>query len=280
MTFAYIAPLAAGNAVSIKLNAPDGTQFLRVLRKVSTDGAKFDSELDTAAVVVFEGTADEFIDTECLINGTTYLYGDFTYDGVAWSAGDTATATPAATYEDQSVDVMTFVRERISLGLANEIAQKRLFPETKVIEVLTAPPLFDRTRWPVVTVHLSSDGSAERGIGEEVSPDIYSAVGSDWTDLRGWLSHTSITVIGWSKNPDERIALRMALRRIVIANLQVFDSAAIQRIDFRQTDEDIMSGLPVPVYQSIGTFTCFAPVAVGAQAGGISGVTMTFTPSN
>jgi len=183
-----------------------------------------------------------------------------------------------ATYEDASTDALSVVRDRIDYGLAVEVARGVLIPKSGGISVLTAPPVFEQTRWPMVSVHLLSEGPQQRGVGEIVETDFYD--GDDWTESEGWLARAQIAVIGWSLNPDERIALRQALRRVVIANLPVFDACGMLQIEFMQQDIDAVSGeYPAPVYQAAGTLTCLAPIVVHGRADPITDVQLTVSVS-
>ena len=126
-----------------------------------------------------------------------------------------------------------------------------------------APPIFDETNFPVVTVHVAVDGSGDRAIGEMPFTDEFDAVNNVWKESSGWMAHVSLTIIGWSKNPDERIALRRALRKIVIGNLEVFDNYGIILPEFSQQDVDALPPeYPAAVYESVCTFTCEAPSGV------------------
>ena len=169
-------------------------------------------------------------------------------------------------YVDYSVDSLSLVRDRLAAGLAVEVARGTLIPSTGAIPVLTAPPQFDDTRWPMVSVHLVSESPSERSIGEMLVSDSFDQDANQWTESEGWLANVQIAVIGWSMNPDERIALRKAIRRVVIGNLSVFDAAGMVTPEFSIQDVDSVAGeYPAPVYQAAGTFTCQAPVVVGDQ---------------
>lgn len=271
---AMLQPLSVGNAIRVILDPPDGSLRWRILRKVSDT---FTGESDPGALLVYEGDENSALDTAALQNGTPYFYRAYYWNGTVWTGSTSATATPNATYEDSSTDVLTVVRDRLSAGLQVEVSRGSLIPPSGGISVLTAPPVFQETRWPVVTVHLLNDAPAERGLGELLVPDTLDSTGL-WNESEGWLARVQLAVIGWSQNPDERIALRQALRRLVVANLPVFDAAGMIEIEFSQQDVDAVSGeYPAPVYQTAGTFTCMAPVIVGDQVGKISDVQVTGT---
>jgi len=254
-----VAPLAVGNALRIFLAPPLGAKRWRVLRKVSDT---FSGPEDPDALLVHDGDERAVLDTRFLQNGTLYYYRAYYWDGSAWSAGQSATGTPSATYEDASTDVLSIVRERLDCGLQAEVARKNLVHDRNHIRVLTAPPVYQDTIWPVVTVQLQSEAPAGRGVGEMLEPDELSVDETLWDGSEGWLARVQLAIVGWSLNPDERIELRKALRRIIVANLPVFDDAGMVQIEFTQQDMEDFQSYPAPVYQTLGTLSCLAPVSV------------------
>ena len=83
----------------------------------------------------------------------------------------------------------------------------------------------------------------------------------------GWLSAYSLDIAGWvSGNPDERIALRKAIKKVIIGNLPVFDQHAMVMCQLTMADVEDFETFSAPMYQSIGTFSCVAPSIV-AQTG-------------
>ena len=134
------------------------------------------------------------------------------------------------------------------------------------IAVLTAPPAFDDTYWPVVTVHLGNDASGERGIGEIVAHDSGPDESGFITEREGWLSRVSLTIVAWSLNPDERGLLRRAIHALVIGNLPVFEAAGMQQIDLSQDDTEDFTSFDAPVYQTVSTLRCIAPAVVSSES--------------
>lgn len=267
---AMIQPLAAGNALRVTLDVPAGATKCRLLRKVT---GTFSGQDDPDAYLVSEALERSVLDFANLANGTLYYYGAYFFVGAAWQTSAVVSATPAATYEDRGGDVLTLVRERVDLGLQVEVDRGTLTHDQGHIKVLTAPPIFDDTVWPVVTVHLANEAPGERGVGEILFPDEFD--GTDWGDSDGWLARVQVTIMGWSLNPDERIELRKALRRIVVTNLSLFDFAGMVEIDFSQQDTEDFNSWSVPVYQVLCTLSCMAPVLVGSKVGAIDEVITT-----
>lgn len=267
----FIEVLMAGNALRIHVTPPATARKWRILRL--TGVGVFAGYNDVNAVLVAETTSDVVMDFAGLINGTVYRYQIYYYNGVVWTAGVEKSATPQATYTTQEHDVQEVVLERVRLGLAADIVRGKL-PQSE-IPTLTAPPLFANTGWPVVTVHLESSVPEVRGLGEilEEGED----EGATWSVGEGWLSRVTLTITGWSINPDERIALRKAIGRIVLANLPVFDDAGMDMVEFGQNDTEEFDRYPAAVYMTVGRFSCLAPTQVRGAVGKITDVTVTYT---
>ena len=272
---ARIQSLAAGNALRIFLEVPAAASKLRLLRKVSDTFAGHD---DADAFLVTDELAAAPLDTADLLNGTLYYYRAYYLVGGTWEASQSASATPMATYADKGGDVLSLLRDRLDLGLQAEVARAKLVHPDGHIKVLTAPPIYEETTWPLVTVHLQNESPGERGIGEVLATDEFDEEAGTWSEGEGWLAGVQIIVMGWSLNPDERIELRKALRRIVVANLPVFDDAGMIEIQFAQQDTEDFGSFSAPVYQTLCTFSCTAPVLVGAEVAAINDVQVkTFT---
>jgi hypothetical protein len=260
MSIIAVTPLAAGSALRVFLLPPASARLWRVLRKQTDD---FVDQDDAAALRVYQGTERAPLDAQYLNDGTTYYYRAYYWDGSAWSASNSAYGVPAASFEDASTDVPSVVRDRLEYGFAAEVAAQRLQPGAGLIRVLNAPPLYEDTGWPVVTVHLQSEGSSVRGLGELVDADDLDELAGDFAETEGWLAKVQLTITAWSLNPDERKELRKALRRIIVANLGIFDDAGMVQIDVQLQDMDAVGGeFPAPVYQVMCTLSCLAPVRV------------------
>lgn len=271
-----IQPLAAGNALRVFIDPPANAVSWRLLRK---DADTFTGQDDVAAVVVMDGDERIAVDAVRLANSVPAFYRVYAFNGSAWTAGETKSATPLASYKEVTTDVLQFVRERLDVGLQVEVARGTLKAPAGHIQVLTAPPVYEASRWPVVSVHLDNDASAERGLGEQLESDSYSSSTDSWTETEGWLADVQLTVMGWSLNPDQRIELRKALRRIIIANLPIFDSIGMVRVNLSQRDGEDFTSYEAPVYQAICTLSCEAPVLVANDIDTIHEVDVVGIPS-
>jgi hypothetical protein len=267
-------PLPVGNAFKVFMEPSEGAIQWALMR--NTTGV-FIGPVDPLSMLIYAGDqATYVVDVRKLVNGTTYSYCLFsTIDGENWTPSPVFTGVPNAIYGDQSVDALTIVRDRLADGVAVEVSRGTLTPVTKQIPVLNAPPAFDDTRWPMVSVHVTSDGPAERGIGESIGSDDWDPDSGMWKEGEGWMANTVLAIVGWSKNADERIALRKAMRRLIIANLPVFDGLGMIRIDISQSDQDYVSGeYPAPIFSTVCSFSCLAPAYVTDEVPVVTEVTL------
>lgn len=260
-----VQPLHVGNALRLYIEPPAGSVRWKVLRKGSDS---FSTHNDPSAVVAYEGDERVVIDSAFLQNQVMAFYRPFyTVDGVIWTPGDTAHGTPDAIYEDLTTDVLSVLRQRIESGLLVECQRGNFATDLGYVQVYTASPSLERDlAMPLVTVHLENEEPGERFLGEDMIGDQFDSIGDEWTESEGWLANVSVTLIGWSLNSDERIELRKAIRRIVVANLPVFADEGWQQCSLSQQDIDAVNGeYPAHIYQVMSTFSCLAPVRVGGK---------------
>lgn len=268
-----VRPLYAGNALQITLVPPAGAKAWRLLRKGADD---FSGQADPDALVVLDGTDRVVVDAEPgLINQTPAFYRAYYWSGSAWTASATAQGTPLAGYGDASADAPSLVRSRLEAGLAVEVARQVFTPSAGYIRVLSAPPVADQVELPVVTVHVEQQKPGARGVGEEAGTDAFDSVGGQWEEREGWLEDVQLELLAWCTNPDERSAMRQAMRRILVSNLAVFEAYGLAQIEFSLRDVDLLEGqFATPIYQVVCSFTCMAPVIVTNKANPIADVSM------
>lgn len=255
-----VQPLPVGNALRLFLEPPPAFDRWKVLRKGSDTIAAHN---DAEAIVVHDGDARVFIDSASLRNDERVYYRPFYTqdDGASWVPGPSNFGTPAATYAEATTDVLSFLRERLEAGLAEEVRRGNLVNDLGYVQVFVATPSLEQDLvFPLVTLHLEKEDPAERAVGEEIGGYGFDAIGDD---TEGWLADTSVAIIGWDKNGDGRIELRKALRRLVLANMPLFADRGWTDINFSMEDVDAVNGeYPAPLYQAVGNFTCVAPTRV------------------
>lgn len=272
-------PLAAGNAVRLYTSLPAGASFMRVLRR-TTD--TFSGPTDSGAVpIVDDFVGDVWIDGDNLVNGTPYFWHAWDWIGSGWvDGGPSVSATPAATWIDDRLDPQEIVRERVALGLAVEISRGTLIPTSGAIQVTTAPfMLAEGITFPTVSVHHENSGPEIRGIGDEITDYFDPQSGLYQSDL-GWEARYSLKISAVSLNPDERIALRMALRRIIQVNMPIFADFGMALIEFHQTDREEFSQNDAPLYFADGAFSCLAPAFIRITTPVLTDVDVTNIPDN
>lgn len=264
-----IQPMAIGNALRVFLTPPQNAVYWRVMRKGTDDIAGPDDEY---AIVAYEGDDRQFVDSAFLTNEVRAYYTPFYRINGAWVRGNGNYGTPLSTYEDYSTDVLGLVRDRLEAGLAVEVQRQTILNDLGYVQVLTAPPNVNMNiSFPLVTVTLEDESPSVRGIGEGIEDEFIDAEAEEWLEQDGWLASVKLNIVGWSLNPDERIELRKALRRVIVGNLSVFADKGVILPELTLTDVDACNGEygDTPMYLVAGDFTCTAPVRVGHMAGGI-----------
>lgn len=277
MAITTILPLAAGNAIRLFFTPPEGAKYWRVLR-AGSDVFTGPEDLDYA-VMVYEGDRSVIVDTESLINEVMAFYKVYyRMEDDTWLAdAPVVSATPSGAYEEYTTDAMSFLRDRLERGLKIEVERGNIMHELGYVQVVTGPTPIQSTVFPVVTLTLDNEGPGERGIGEDVMGDEFDVIGDSWFDSEGWLSGVQITIVAWSQNHNERIEIRKAVRRVIVANLPVFEEKGISQVVLTAQDVDAVNGeYPVPIYQTLFTFSCIAPVRVGDRPGTVHNVEVVY----
>ena len=271
----YALSLPAGNAVRIGVAPPAGALQVRVLRKTENvwlpdSNSAAPDDPDAFVVVDAEG-ADRLsvLDMRDLENGTAYFYKAFYRRGLAWSSTAVISATPLCTFETVGPDVLVLLRDRLSDGLAAMVARGILAPKEGYIPVLLSPPVADETPYPVVTLHLDSDVSGERAIGEDLGSEFD---GAEWVETVGWLARVKVDFVVWSLNGDERSQMRRAVRGVLQANLGILESAGCTQIDLDLRHMEDMETYSAPVFEVVGSLSCVALAAVDLQVSAVRDV--------
>lgn len=246
-----------GNAVGLTVYAGGGLDGWRVLRKETNTFSGYD---DPDAVIVAESEYDlddyyPLVDYSGLVNGRTYWYLHYIRVDGDWSASaEAVSAVPA--YQPgplfASPDFAGFVRERLSLGLAAEIEAGYLKHAT--IPVLAANPQIESVRMPLLTVMLEDRRAEVRGIGELVIPD--QAIGDMIEVTEGWLDRSSLQIIVWALNHEERLRIRDATQRIIMLNLPILDAEGYYLPELGENDSFDAESYSAPVYQSVFKLSC------------------------
>ena len=267
----YLKPLPVGNAVRIILAPPSDAARWKVLRRPDPG---FTGHDDTSAAVILSGRATSTVDHASLSDNTVYYYRPYYLIGADWVAGDTDSVLVRAATAVVGVDPLSLVRARLEAGLRLKVNGGELFNAGGLIPCFTAPPTFDNTNFPIVTVHLDDDRARHRALGEVVEIDEVDDDGN-WVEGEGWIGAYQIKIVGWVvENADSRVNLRKAIKEVLTANMPVFRSAGMDQIEFSMSDIEDMETYQAPVYQTLTTLTCVAPYIVTNTVEAISDVTV------
>lgn len=257
-----IVPLYVGNALKLYLSPPATAEYWRVLRKGTNDIAGPD---DPDAIVIYEGDTNSVTDTNALKNDVMMFYAIFYRVNNTWVAGNVSYGTPVSSYVDYSTDVLGLLRDRLEAGLKVEVERGVLLNDFGYIQVMTAPPVMNTNiGFPLVTVSLEDEQPYIQGIGLDTTGSYDDF--DDELDLDGTLNKVHLSITGWSLNPDERLTLRSAIRRIILANTDVFAGHGIALPELSLRNVDAVNGEygDTPLFLVSGDLTCTAPVRVGA----------------
>jgi len=248
--------LPVGYALRLFLAPPSSAKWWRILRR-TVDA--FTGPDDTGAtLVVDEATENVIVDTG-IQNATLYFYRAYYWDGAAWTASATNYGTAASTYVSLDIDPLTIVRDRLKVGLSDMVARGMLKPHSGVIPVMTAPfASAKEASFPCVSVHLDSDGQSDSYVATDLQADMPDGIGGT-IEGEGWHNAVTLNVVGVSLNPDERIALRKAIKAIIIANIPVFSAKVLNNVQFSQRDNEDFTASNAALYITSGSFTCTYP---------------------
>ena len=271
INFAYAPPW--GNATSLVV-VPDysvpGVARWCVVRRTDDDFIGVD---DPEAVVVAAGEGDvemtQVLDYQGLTNGQPYWYQHYLHVDGTWApSGEPVSVTPAYLAEPlyTAPDLAGLVRERLALGLAAEVQAGHLRHESGAIPVLSAQPLIDAVKLPVVTVILTDRRAEVRGIGEGVLPDQWDADGHFWSVYEGWLDRSTVQIAVWSLNHQDRLRLRDAVQRVLMLNLPILDAAGFLTPELSEADSADFESFNAPAFQSVFTLSCLHASLVRAKA--------------
>jgi hypothetical protein len=268
-----IEPIAVGNALRLFLEPATGAVYGRVLRRTAD---AFTGYNDTGAVLIADRVQDNnLVDVAALTNGTTYFYHSYSFDGAVWSDdGPSVTGTPAATYDDASVDPLSVVLDRLSAGMAIEVARGKLQPQSNSVPVINAPfMLSDGPKFPVVSVHLESSAPDVRAVGEVIDED--DLIDGQVISGEAWIERTRLNIVAASLNPDERLALRLSVGRVLKANLPVFDSLGMMTVEWSTSDMEDTEAYSAPLYMTAIQFSCLSVAGVTAPTDPITEIQVT-----
>jgi len=266
-----ITKLPVGNGLVLILQVLASATRIVLLRNSVDLFSGFD---DPNAVSIYDGLPENsVIDTISLANGVPVYYRLFSLINGVWYPSVTVSATPSASLIDVSSDPLTIVRDRLELGLQPYVASGALNNDSGFIPVFTASPFIEDAPLPIVTVHLASDGSDQRFIGDVM--DSFTDADGNVHSVDGWLSRYQLTIVGWSLNADGRINLRNAMKAVMEGNLPVFDNEGMTQIDMSFSDSEDFQSYNAPVFMVTCNFSCYAPTALDSVGAPISSVEST-----
>lgn len=266
---------SVGNALRVVLMPPQGVARIVLLRK---DADTFAGHDDPDALVIHDGpVVRAVLDTTGLYNGVPVFYRAYYLIGGAWLPTASVRGVPAASFADVSIDPLTIVRNRLDLGLRVYLERGLFSHPMGHIPVMTASPLMEEIPLPVVTIHVASDSSDQRFIGDIVSREVFNPDAFEWSGFDGWYSRVTLTLVAYCLNADERIALRNAMKTVLMSNMAVFDAEGLMQVDMQFSDQEDFVSYAAPIYMAVCNFSCYAPSAVESVDPAVRNVLLTST---
>lgn len=249
-----IQPLASGTALRLFVTPPPRADYWRVLRRTAD---VFTGPDDAGAVLIADvSDYNMLLDTVGLENGVLYHYRAYFRVAGAWVASPTVSATPAATYQGDTCDVVGILQARLAQGLAVEVLRGAVVPEQgDGVPVVMAPMMLaEHVRFPMVHLHLDSFAPAEHALGMDVSG--IGGDADDWGGTEGFRARSTVSVVGVARSADERNALRLALIRVLQSNYPVFAYSGMDLVEFSFTDSEQLEDKAADLFLTVGSFTC------------------------
>lgn len=266
---------SVGNALRVVLMPPQGVSRLVLVRK---DADAFSGRQDPDALVIYDGPrVGAVLDSTGLYNGVPVFYRAYYLIGGAWLPTASVRGVPAASFADVSIDPLTIVRNRLDLGLRVYLERGLFSHPMGHIPVMTASPLMEEIPLPVVTIHVASDSSDQRFIGDIVSREVFNPDAFEWSGFDGWYSRVTLTLVAYCLNADERIALRNAMKTVLMSNMAVFDAEGLMQVDMQFSDQEDFVSYAAPIYMAVCNFSCYAPSAVESVDPAVRNVLLTST---
>lgn len=266
ISFAYAPP--CGSAVSLALRFAASVESWVLLRRAD---ALFAGHDDPDAAGIGDGEDPDamlsVLDFVGLVDGVPAWYALYVQVDGEWSlSGEPVAVTPQYRAEPlhTAPDLADLLRTRLTSGLQAEVLAGRLSHDAGAIPVLSANPLMESIRLPVVTVILATRRAEVRGIGETVAPDAWD--GDFWSVFEGWLDRSTVEIVVWAFNHDDRVRLRDAVQRVLMLNLPILDAAGFLLPDLSESDLSDFETYSAPVYRSAFTLSCLHASLVRALA--------------
>ncbi|MDO8357315.1 MAG: hypothetical protein Q7U76_13070 [Nitrospirota bacterium] len=271
VTVQQATPFAFGGAVSLAwINPLDLTyDHVKILRK-TTD--TISGPTDPSAIVIYTGSGNvcapyrgifmpvddvtlaryrKVLDVVTVGYGTTYYYAIFACNldetDISVAALIQARTPNVSAFEE--IDILQLLIDYINPYMnAQIVADSLALRDGQTINVLNGPPLLDCATWPMVSVHLDDDHPSDFSIGDVVGTD--DVTGDAVLHRRGYMSDASISVVGWTDNPDVRKSLYRNLKGCLISVRQLLEQLGFMNI--------VVSGRYAEDFESYGLPLFFA----------------------
>lgn len=264
-------PMMFGGGVRLEWISPIDATFdhVTILRKPTNT---ISGPTDPSATVVYIGKGDvctpyrtiarpidgvtparyrQIFDTMNIGYSLTYYYAIYAMDsgGIAISVAASMPAIMPSVSVFEELDVLQVLIDYINAYMnAQIVGQSLSLRSGQTINVLNGPPLIDNATWPMVSVHLDDDHPSEFSLADSIGAD--DVTGDTTIHRRGYMSDASISVVGWTDNPDVRKSLYRNLKGSLISVRQLLENLGFMNI--------VVSGRYAEDFESYGMPLFFA----------------------
>lgn len=223
----YMTNVGTGQAIKILLEPTElKTRLIKNETGVFTD--------ENSGILLGEWTDSGAYLDDAVVDGQTYYYATYSFDGHKWAPENGRSIVSQATFRPVYNDPVSCVYNRLVAGFKVERDQSRIHCADP-IDVLIAPATNETSVFPIVTLRCVSDSVDRFAIGASIIVDE--------TEALEWWGKMELRIEAISTNSVQRQELRRALRNIIQGNLGIFENYGYVALEFSQTDaEDTKTG--------------------------------------
>jgi len=261
----------SGNAIKITIQPLPTTTRFRLLRKTSST---FSGWNDSTAVVAYDTTNISaqfmtFIDIENIVDGTTYYYAVYEYNGTTWSLINIKSILAEHTKDSVNDDPFSLVVNRFEAGINYEVSSGKFKSNTPVRLLLSNADVSNHDL-PCISIVMESDSFKSGAVNNLMTPDEY--LNPDWKESQGYFSSMVVEVSGYASNIDSRNSIRKSIKRIFQSNLDVFSAIGFIDVSWSVSDKEDFKTYGRDLYMTIGRLSFTYLTEVGKRTSQINSV--------
>jgi hypothetical protein len=272
-----VRPFGYGGGVRLHWLNPADAAFhhVKIIRKTVNS---FSGHNDPAATVIYSGKGVQTaphqtvfrpspavtevrhrctIDSKGVLWATTYYYAIYAMN-VAENDVSVAVVKSGGTPDVsvfEEVDVIGLLLEYISAYFKRQIAVQGLKVPSGVTElpVLDSPPLIENVKFPCISIHLDTDAPEGYSIGDDLNQ--LSAEGDATVHRRGYLAGFTLSITGWTENPEIRRHLYRHLKGCLLSARQLLEQSGVVNTRLTGRYAEDFEGYNMPLFSAAFSLT-------------------------